>query len=78
MPCEKIYAPGRNVATASSKKQVKTIIIPIDFACVESLKNGKYVLESPYKVLEFLVQKRVQTLFVLVEFKISWATLSVK
>ena len=30
--------------------------------CVESLKNGKYVLESPWKVLEFLVQKRVRTL----------------
>ena len=29
---------------------------------MESLKNGKYVLESPWKVLEFLVPKRVRTL----------------
>ena len=28
----KIYATGRNVATPNSKKQVKTIIIRIDFA----------------------------------------------
>ena len=29
---------------------------------MESLKNGKCVLESPWKVLEFFVQKRVRTL----------------
>jgi len=54
-----IYATGRNVATPNGKKQVKTIIIPIDFA-------GRGVLEKwkicPWKVLEFLVQKGVWTL----------------
>ena len=30
---------------------------------MESLKNAKCVLESPSKVLELLVQKRVETLF---------------
>ena len=30
---------------------------------MESLKNGKYVLESPWKVLEFFVQERVWTLY---------------
>jgi len=35
----KIYATGRNVATPNGKKQVKTIIIPIDFA-------GRGVLEK--------------------------------
>ena len=31
--------------------------------CVESLKNGKCVLKSTWKVLEFLVEKSVQTLY---------------
>ena len=36
-----LYATGRNVATANSKKQVKTIIIPIDFAVRGVLEKWK-------------------------------------
>jgi len=37
----KIYATGRNVATPNSKKHVKTIIIPIDFAAYGVLEKWK-------------------------------------
>jgi len=37
----KIYATGRTVATPNSKKQVKTIIIPIDFAVRGVLEKWK-------------------------------------
>ena len=44
----KIYATDRNVATHNSKKQVKTIIIPIDFAVREVLEKWKiFSLKNP-------------------------------
>ena len=57
----KIYATGRNIATPNSKKYVKTIIIPIDFAVRGGLEKCKIM---SLKVLELLVQKRVRTLYV--------------
>jgi len=41
VPYVKIYATGRHVATPSSKKHVKRIIIPIDFAVLGVLEKWK-------------------------------------
>ena len=49
LPYVKIYATGRNVATHNSKKQVKTIIIPIDFAVRGVLEKWKI---CPWKSLK--------------------------
>ena len=40
----KIYATGRTVATPNSRKQVKTIIIPIDFVVRGVLEKWKMSL----------------------------------
>ena len=37
----KIYATGRNEETPKSKKQVKTILIPTDFAVLGALEKWK-------------------------------------
>ena len=51
-----------HLAVSSAQSLLREAEHPLILQCVESLKNAKYVLESPSKVLEFLVQKSVRNL----------------
>ena len=48
--------------SAHGVEELKKTDSRVFFPWMESLKNGKCVLDSPWKVLEFFVQKRVRTL----------------